>query len=74
MAGRAGRSRRWSKISGEPTREALLDALFTNSFDLGGITLTYGKDDNQGMDKVFLTVIQEDGSFKPVTALNQTGG
>jgi ABC-type branched-subunit amino acid transport system substrate-binding protein len=62
------------KVSGEPTRKALLDAVFSNSFDLGGVTLAYGKDDNQGMDHVFLTVIQSDGSFKPVTSLGQTGG
>jgi ABC-type branched-subunit amino acid transport system substrate-binding protein len=62
------------KVSGEPTRKALLDTILSNSFDLGGITLAYGKDDNQGMDKVFLTVIQADGKFKAVTALNQAGG
>jgi ABC-type branched-subunit amino acid transport system substrate-binding protein len=62
------------KVSGEPTRQALLDTIFSNSFDLGGVTLVYGKDDNQGMDKVFLTVIGADGKFKPVTALNQAGG
>jgi hypothetical protein len=45
-----------------------------NSFDLGGITLAYGKDDNQGMDQVFLTVIQGEGKFKPVKALEQAGG
>ena len=62
------------KVSGEPTRQALLDTVMNHSFDLGGVTLDYGKDDNQGMDPVFLTVIQADGSFKPVTALNQAGG
>ncbi len=62
------------KISGEPTRKALLETVMSNSFDLGGVTLTYGKDDNQGMDKVYLTVIQADGKFKPVTALTHAGG
>ncbi len=62
------------KISGEPTRKALLDTITSQSFDLGGVTLSYGKNDNQGMDQVFLTVIQADGSFKPVTTLNQIGG
>jgi branched-chain amino acid transport system substrate-binding protein len=62
------------KVSGEPTREALLNTILSNSFDLGGITLGFGKDDNQGMDKVFLTVIQPDGSFKPITTLEQAGG
>ncbi|HEY7643999.1 MAG TPA: ABC transporter substrate-binding protein [Hyphomicrobiales bacterium] len=62
------------KVPGEPTRKALLDAVLSNSFDLGGITLAYGKDDNQGMDQVFLTVIQGEGKFKPVKALEQAGG
>jgi len=62
------------KVPGEPTRKALLDTILANSFDLGGITLAYGKDDNQGMDQVFLTVIQGEGKFKPVKALEQAGG
>lgn len=62
------------KLDGEPTRKALLDAVYGNSFDLGGVKLTYGAADNQGMDSVFLTVIQEDGSFKPVDDLKQVGG
>ena len=62
------------KVSGEPTRKALLDTIMGGSFDLGGVTLKYGPEDNQGMDEVFLTVIQADGKFKPVTALNQAGG
>jgi ABC-type branched-subunit amino acid transport system substrate-binding protein len=62
------------KVPGEPTRKAVLDTILANSFDLGGITLAYGKDDNQGMDQVFLTVIQGEGKFKPVKALEQAGG
>jgi ABC-type branched-subunit amino acid transport system substrate-binding protein len=62
------------KAGGEPTRKAFLDAAFGGSFDLGGVKLGYGKDDNQGSDEVFLTVIQADGSFKPVTSLSQAGG
>jgi hypothetical protein len=38
-------------------------------FDLDGVTLSYGPDDNQGMDRVFVTVIQQDGSFKAVDGL-----
>lgn len=58
------------KIQGEVTREALLETIYkTGTFDLGGVTLTYGEGDNQGMDKVFLTVIQPDGSFKAVDKL-----
>jgi branched-chain amino acid transport system substrate-binding protein len=41
------------------------------AFDLGGVSLTFGPDDNQGMDEVFLTVIQADGSFKAVERLER---
>jgi len=62
------------KIDGEVTRQKLMDVIAsTGSFDLGGVTLTYGPDDNQGMDQVFLTVIQPDGSFKAVERLGGTG-
>src|SRR5256884_1580584 len=60
------------RVPGEPTREALLDAIVkTGTFDLGGIKLTYGPAKNQGMDEVFFTILQADGSFKPVTRLIQ---
>ena len=63
-----------AKIDGEVTRQKLMDVIAsTGSFDLGGVTLTYGPDDNQGMDQVFLTVIQPDGSFKAVERLGDTG-
>jgi len=60
------------KLEGPVTRETLLSTIKeVGTFDLGGITLTYGPDDNQGMDQVFLTVIQADGSFKPVDGLER---
>jgi branched-chain amino acid transport system substrate-binding protein len=62
------------KLDGEPTRKALLDTVFHNSFDLGGSKLVYGENDNHGMDDVFLTVIQADGTFMPVSNLKQVGG
>jgi ABC-type branched-subunit amino acid transport system substrate-binding protein len=52
------------------TRKSLLGRIADNgTFDLGGVSLNYGPGDNQGMDEVFLTVIQADGSFKAVTRL-----
>ncbi len=39
-------------------------------FDLDGVTLAYGPASNQGMDTVYLTVIQPDGSFKAVDRLS----
>lgn len=51
------------------TRQNFLDAIYgTGSFDLGGVQLTYGAGDNQGMDPVFMTAIQADGSFKPLAS------
>ncbi|QDZ03150.1 ABC transporter substrate-binding protein [Nitratireductor mangrovi] len=57
------------KVSGEPTRQAFLDAVKSGSFDLGGLTLSYGASDNQGSDDVFLTVINKSGGFDAVTAI-----
>jgi ABC-type branched-subunit amino acid transport system substrate-binding protein len=57
------------KIDGEPTRSALLGALSSGTYDLGGVKLTFGANDSQGMDDVFLTVIQKDGTFKAVKTL-----
>jgi len=52
------------------TREALLKTIKnTGRFDIGGLTMTYGPDDNEGLDTVFMTVIQPDGSFKAVDKL-----
>jgi branched-chain amino acid transport system substrate-binding protein len=63
------------RIPGEPTRQGLLEAIAKGGvFDLEGAKLAYGPTDNQGMDEVFLTVIQPDGTFKPVTKLARAGG
>jgi ABC-type branched-subunit amino acid transport system substrate-binding protein len=52
------------------TRETLLKTIKeTGRFDIGGLEMTYGPDDNEGLDKVFMTVIQPDGSFKAVDKL-----
>jgi ABC-type branched-subunit amino acid transport system substrate-binding protein len=60
------------KLQGPITRDALLSTIKqVGTFDLGGVTLSYGPEDNQGMDQVFLTVIQADGSFKPVDRLQR---
>ena len=54
------------------TREGFLNKIVeVRTFDLDGVTLTYGAEDNQGMDQVFLTVIQPDGRFKAVNRLEQ---
>jgi ABC-type branched-subunit amino acid transport system substrate-binding protein len=61
-----------AKISGEPTRKGFVAAVQqSGGFDLGGFKLKYGPDSNRGSDAVFLTVIQSDGSFKPVMQLEK---
>ena len=58
------------KVKGPVTRVGLLSTIKeVGTFDLGGIQLHYGPEDNKGMDQVFLTVIQADGSFKAVDRL-----
>ena len=54
----------------EPTREAFLGALQESGpIDLGGFLVEYGPGDNQGSDRVFLTMIRK-GRFAPVTRLS----
>jgi branched-chain amino acid transport system substrate-binding protein len=62
------------RIDGEPTREKLLAAIGSAPFDLGGVTLSYGPDKNQGSDQVYFTILQADGSFKPVIRLIKMAG
>lgn len=58
------------KAGAEPTREGLLKAIKeTGKFDFGGLTMSFAPDQNQGLHQVFMTVIQEDGSFKAVDKL-----
>lgn len=60
------------EMKGPVTRTGLLSTIKeVGTFDLGGIMLTYGPDDNQGMDQVFFTVIQADGTFKPIDHLER---
>jgi branched-chain amino acid transport system substrate-binding protein len=60
------------KVKGPVTRAGLLSTIKeVGTFDLDGVTLTYSPNDNQGMDRVFFTVIQADGSFKPVDRLER---
>ena len=53
---------------GEPLRRTCLVAAI-GQFDIGGLEMTFGPEKNQGLDKVFLTIIQPDGSFKAVDKL-----
>ncbi len=60
------------RIPGELTREAFLDAIEREPFDLGGMKLTFSATQNQGSNQVYFTVLQSDGFFRPVTRLVKT--
>jgi branched-chain amino acid transport system substrate-binding protein len=62
------------RAPGEPQRKQLLDTIFANSFDLGGLNLSFGPENNQGSSQVFLTILQSDGSIRPATDLIRAGG
>jgi len=51
----------------DPTRESFLAAMqgLTN-LDLGGLVISYGPGDNQGIDKIFMTRLLPDGFFEPL--------
>jgi ABC-type branched-subunit amino acid transport system substrate-binding protein len=55
------------KAGKDVTREGMLKAIKdTGKFDIGGLMMTFGPDDNEGLDKVWMTIIEADGSFKPI--------
>src|SRR6188768_1371998 len=60
------------RIPGEPTREAFLDAVSREPFDLGGVKLTFSATRNQGSNQVYFTVLQSNGLFQPVAKLVKT--
>jgi len=62
------------RLEDRPTREAFLDAVNAAPFDFGGLVLSYGPSNNQGSDQVYLTVLQADGSLRPITQLIKTVG
>lgn len=60
------------RIPGEPTREAFLDVIEREPFDLGGMKLTFSATQNQGSTRVYFTVLQSNGLFQPVAKLVKT--
>jgi ABC-type branched-subunit amino acid transport system substrate-binding protein len=63
------------KMNGEPTRKGFIETVQkSGGFDLGGFKLSYSDNSNRGSDTVYLTVIQEDGSFKAVSRLEKPKG
>ena len=53
-----------------PERARFLQAVRElRQIDLDGFALSYGPEDNQGSDRVFLTVIDERGRYRPIATL-----
>lgn len=60
------------KTGANLTREALLKAVKEDGkFDIGGLPMSFSATDNEGLDQVFMTVIQADGTFKAVDKLTR---
>lgn len=58
------------KAGANPDRQNFLKAIKdTGKFDFGGLVMTFGADDNEGLDKVFMTMIGADGKFKSIEKL-----
>ena len=56
------------------TRSCFLDSLLRgDEIDIDGFTLSYGTNDNQGSDDVFLTVIGDDGQYRPTATMEDAG-
>ena len=57
-------------VTGELTRESFISTMQTvGSFNLGGLILTFGPQDHQGLDTVYLTTI-----FPAIMKLDRDGG
>jgi ABC-type branched-subunit amino acid transport system substrate-binding protein len=58
------------KVGPDVTRASLVKTIKdAGSFDIGGLPMTFSATKNEGLGKVFMTVIQADGSFKAVEKL-----
>ena len=56
----------------DPTRKGFIAALQkAGTMDLGGFLLLYGDSDNQGSDRVYLTVIDDSARFRSVRRLER---
>jgi branched-chain amino acid transport system substrate-binding protein len=60
------------KAGPDLTREGLLNSIKQSAnLDVSGLDMSFGPDKNTGLNEVFLTFIQADGTFKPVQNLEK---
>ncbi len=58
------------RAGAHPTRAGLIRAIkVPGRFDFGGLTMRFGPHQNQGLHRVFMTEVQESGSFEAVDKL-----
>jgi ABC-type branched-subunit amino acid transport system substrate-binding protein len=61
------------KAGKDVTRDGLLKAIKdTGKFDIGGLPMTFSAQKNEGLDTVWMTIIEGDGSFKPIEKMIKT--
>ncbi|MEJ0075484.1 MAG: ABC transporter substrate-binding protein [Alphaproteobacteria bacterium] len=61
------------KAGRDLTRDGLLKAIKdTGKFDIGGLPMTFSAEKNEGLDQVWMTIIEGDGSFKPIEKMIKT--
>jgi branched-chain amino acid transport system substrate-binding protein len=61
------------KAGKDVTRDGLLKAIKeTGKFDIGGLPMTFSAEKNEGLDTVWMTIIEGDGSFKPIEKMIKT--
>ncbi len=59
------------RVEGALTSARFLEATRSaGAFDIDGVSLRYGSGDNQGSDRVYLTVIDAEGKYQPVSKLS----
>lgn len=60
------------RAGAEVTSERLLEVFRqASAMDLGGFELSYGPDDNQGSDRVYLTKIDANGEVRPIARMSR---
>ena len=60
------------KCGRDVDRACFMDSILgSNQIDIGGFELQFGEGDNQGSDRVFLTVIGHDGAYHAVDSLQE---
>ncbi len=67
LSGRPPRDRgAGASRQGRDPRGSMLKVMKDGKFDIGGLPMTFTAEKNEGLDKVWMTIIEADGKFKPI--------